>query len=230
MFSLCAVQNDRQWRARGEYDFFGVTAIKTTILLLGKQFLASIRYRRIYKWLLLIIFYLSLFRQGKQWPTSAHRYCGNGLPVDYLSSSRIVYVHFKSDDDVQDSGFKFTATEFSGTCAYECRVASNWLCEQIIFLASFSECARNYTALQGRLYGKSLSDCEQHINVPENYTITLYFTSLDFRTTHDCTETNAPLTVSRNMQIYWLWCYKISISNYRKIGLSVCILEWFRFQ
>lgn len=59
----------------------------------------------------------------------------------------------------------------------------------------FSECARNYTALQGRLYGKALSDCEQHINVPENYTITLYFASLDFRTTQDCIETSAPLAV-----------------------------------
>lgn len=59
------------------------------------------------------------------------------------------------------------------------------------------ECARNYTALQGRLYGKSLADCEQYITVPENYTITLYFASLDFRTTQECSETKAPLTVSQ---------------------------------
>lgn len=74
-----------------------------------------------------------------------------------------------------------------------------YLC-QIFFC--IAECARNYTALQGRLYGKQLSDCEQHIDVLENYMITLYFTSLDFRTDGDCTEINAPLTVSQIQQIY----------------------------
>lgn len=59
------------------------------------------------------------------------------------------------------------------------------------------ECARNYTAPQGRLYGKSLSDCEQYITVPENNTITLYFAALDFRTSQECTETKAPLAVSQ---------------------------------
>lgn len=59
------------------------------------------------------------------------------------------------------------------------------------------ECARNYTALQGRLYGRTLADCEQYITVPENHTITLYFASLDFRTTQECSETKAPLTVSQ---------------------------------
>lgn len=74
-------------------------------------------------WLILlnknIDFFNTLFScllngQGKQWPTSSHRYCGNGQPIDYLSSSRTIYVHFKSDDDIQESGFKFTAKVFSG--------------------------------------------------------------------------------------------------------------------
>lgn len=61
----------------------------------------------------------------------------------------------------------------------------------------FIECARNYTQPQGRLFGKTLSDCESYISVPENYTISLYFASLDFRLSGQCTENNTPLRVSR---------------------------------
>lgn len=58
------------------------------------------------------------------------------------------------------------------------------------------ECARNYTNPQGRIYGKTLSDCESFINVPENYMITLYFATFDPRLVGDCTESNTPLKVS----------------------------------
>lgn len=58
------------------------------------------------------------------------------------------------------------------------------------------ECNRNYTAPQGRLYGKTLSDCEQYIHVPENYMITLYFATMDFRIEKECTDDTTPLKVS----------------------------------
>lgn len=52
--------------------------------------------------------------QGKQWPTETHRYCGNTHPIDYLSSYKTIFVHFKSDQDVEQTGFKFTASIISG--------------------------------------------------------------------------------------------------------------------
>lgn len=63
-------------------------------------------------------------------------------------------------------------------------------------ILSFIECARNYTELQGRIFAKRLFDCESYVSVPENYTITLYFTSLDFRLSGQCTEDNTPIKVS----------------------------------
>ena len=54
------------------------------------------------------------FQLGRQWPTAAHRYCGNNTPIDYLSSYRTIYVHFKSNEQNEASGFKFTAKIFSG--------------------------------------------------------------------------------------------------------------------
>lgn len=74
------------------------------------------------------------------------------------------------------------------------------------------ECARNYTAPQGRLYGKTLSDCEQYITVPENYTITLYFASLDFRTTQECTETKSPLAVSQFYKWTLSWAITLNLN------------------
>lgn len=59
----------------------------------------------------------------------------------------------------------------------------------------FTECERNYTSLQGRLFGKSLFDCDQYIHVPQNYTITLYFASMDFRIDKDCSDDTMALKV-----------------------------------
>lgn len=58
-----------------------------------------------------------------------------------------------------------------------------------------TECARNYTTPQGRLYSKVSSDCELYISLPENYTISLYFTSLEFHLTEECSPDNTPLKV-----------------------------------
>lgn len=75
--------------------------------------------------------------------------------------------------------------------------------EEIVIEVSFFtiniliiECARNYTQPQGRIYGKALSNCESFIDVPENYTITLYFATFDTRLSGECTENNTPLKVS----------------------------------
>lgn len=79
-------------------------------------------------------------------------------------------MRFKSNEAVEKSGFKFTA-----------RI--------------YSDCARNYTSLQGRFLTKK-SDCDQYIHVPENYTITLYIHLADVLFNEDCTENNSALKVN----------------------------------
>lgn len=75
----------------------------------------------------------------------------------------------------------------------EVRLAkSKPLIERNLFF--FVECSRNYTALQGRFLVKLL-DCEQFIHVPENYTISLYFTSERYILLEECSESNAVLNV-----------------------------------
>lgn len=59
----------------------------------------------------------------------------------------------------------------------------------------YVDCARNYTALQGRLLTKK-SDCNLIIHVPENYTITLYIYLADFILNENCNENNSALKVS----------------------------------
>lgn len=119
--------------------------------------------------------------------------------MDYLSSAGKTYIRFKSNEIVEKSGFKFTASILDG------KVQSNYSIKTIqmqfiqfkticIFIL-LTACARNYTKPQGRLYAKKSVDCELHINVPENYTITLYFTSLEYHTSTPCTEDNMPLKV-----------------------------------
>ncbi|XP_055295203.1 cubilin homolog [Sitodiplosis mosellana] len=123
------------------------------------------------------------FYRGRQWPNAAHRYCGNNIPIDYFSSYRTISVSFKSNEKDEASGFRFTA--------------------KIV-----SECAQNYTQPQGRIFGKDLSDCESYISVPENYTITLYFTSLSFLLNRECTVDNTPLKIynGRNNELLESYC------------------------
>ncbi|XP_031624566.1 cubilin homolog [Contarinia nasturtii] len=123
------------------------------------------------------------FYTGRQWPTAAHRYCGNNTPIDYLSTYKKIYVHFKSNDDKEGLGFTFTAK-------------------------IFADCARNYSQPQGRLFGKELMDCDSYITVPENHTISLYFAILDMRLSDDCTENNTPLKIynARNNELIKSYC------------------------
>lgn len=114
--------------------------------------------------------------------------------MNYMSLYKNTYVHFKSNEVVEKSGFKFTAKILSGK--HSLSIHGRLLDILILLCISILECARNYTALQGRLYERKLSDCEQFISVPENYTITLYFTSLEIHMSGECTENNTPLKVS----------------------------------
>lgn len=76
----------------------------------------------------------------------------------------------------------------------------------------FTACARNYTKPQGRLFAKVSVDCELHIDVPENYTITLYFTALEYHTSTACTEDNMPLKVRA---IHWYFVLNKQKTNRR---------------
>jgi cubilin len=51
-------------------------------------------------------------------------------------------------------------------------------------------CSRNYTELQGRIIHQDITDCWVTIQVPENYTINLYFNNIFLPGTPDCSEAN----------------------------------------
>lgn len=67
-----------------------------------------------------------------------------------------------------------------------------------IDLMFFLDCARNYTALQGRFMTKK-SNCDQYIHVPENYTITLYINMAELLMNETCNENNTALEVSASV-------------------------------
>ncbi|XP_055601686.1 cubilin homolog [Uranotaenia lowii] len=108
----------------------------------------------------------SSFYHGTRNPNSHHIYCGRSeLPATYHSSSSKIYVKFESDASIDDRGFKLTARQTD-------------------------VCARNYTRLQGRInsnYMTRYEKCTVTIQVPKNYTISLYF-GLFYTHTTDCNE------------------------------------------
>lgn len=81
------------------------------------------------------------------------------------------------------------------------RVRAVLYCQNIILKCGFciwTACHRNYTSLQGRIVSTSLETCETHITVPENYTISLYFSRyyvFPSEYPYTCTDANKPLTV-----------------------------------
>uniref|UniRef100_A0A182INM1 Uncharacterized protein n=1 Tax=Anopheles atroparvus TaxID=41427 RepID=A0A182INM1_ANOAO len=96
------------------------------------------------------------FYQGTRYPNAYHIYCGSGnLPSTYVSITNRVYVKFESDFSIEGRGVALRIHESS-------------------------RCAKNYTALQGRLVQNEMAKnetCTITVEVPQNYTIALYFNS-----------------------------------------------------
>uniref|UniRef100_A0A182RN21 Cubilin n=1 Tax=Anopheles funestus TaxID=62324 RepID=A0A182RN21_ANOFN len=94
------------------------------------------------------------FYHGSRYANAYHIYCGNNyLPSTYLSIVNRVYVSFESDALIEGKGVSL-------------RVHESHLC------------AKNYTALQGRIVqSEMLKDqrCTITVEVPKNYTIAVYF-------------------------------------------------------
>ncbi|XP_058123035.1 cubilin homolog [Anopheles ziemanni] len=94
------------------------------------------------------------FYQGSRYPNGNHIYCGTGkLPGTYVSITNRVYVKFESDSTIESRGV-------------------------VLRVHQSSRCLQNYTALQGRLQQSEVSKdeaCTVSIEVPQNYTIALYF-------------------------------------------------------
>uniref|UniRef100_A0A1B0D3H0 Uncharacterized protein n=1 Tax=Phlebotomus papatasi TaxID=29031 RepID=A0A1B0D3H0_PHLPP len=95
------------------------------------------------------------FYMGTRHPIAHHHYCGNGTPVDYMSRTNKVHLNFRTDSEIEKSGFRIAAKTLKG-------------------------CHRNYTETQGRIYMSESRDCDHFIIAPENYTIAIYFISFSF--------------------------------------------------
>lgn len=107
--------------------------------------------------------YQPSFYMGIAGPTSPHVYCGSNLPHEYISQSNKIKIHFETNSATELAGFNFT-------------------------IKTIQSCARNYTALQGRIISADTPEnCRQFIKVPENYTISLYFHKFFFYDS-DCTK------------------------------------------
>ena len=103
------------------------------------------------------------FYSGIAGPVSPHVYCGNSLPHEYISQTHKIRINFQSNSEKEYAGFNFT-------------------------IRTMKECARNYTSLQGRIVSASkIGSCKTFIEVPENYTISLYFHRFYFYES-DCTK------------------------------------------
>ncbi|XP_073838257.1 cubilin [Musca autumnalis] len=90
-----------------------------------------------------------------------HIYCGNKIPNDYFSSSKSVFVKFKSNAEVAKTGFKLKATKAEG-------------------------CFRNFTGTQGRIKLAESSDhCDIYIKAPANTSLSLYYNEVMF-SEYDC--------------------------------------------
>lgn len=103
------------------------------------------------------------FYSGITGPTAPHVYCGSTLPHEYVSESKKIRITFKSNSEREFAGFKLA-------------------------IKTMESCARNYTALTGRLVSTSeVDDCNTTIKVSQNYTIALYFNRFFFYE-QDCTK------------------------------------------
>ncbi|XP_061386037.1 cubilin homolog [Musca vetustissima] len=92
-----------------------------------------------------------------------HIYCGSHIPDDYFSSSKSVFVKFKSNDKVAKGGFKLKATMAEG-------------------------CFRNFTGTQGRIkLAESTDHCDIYIKSPANTSLSLYYNELMF-SEYDCAQ------------------------------------------
>nr|XP_040240535.2 cubilin homolog [Anopheles coluzzii] len=94
------------------------------------------------------------FYHGSRYANAYNIYCGsNYLPSPYVSITNRVYVSFESDGQIEGKGVSLRVHESS-------------------------VCAKNYTALQGRIVQNELQkdqQCTITVQVPHNYTIALYF-------------------------------------------------------
>lgn len=126
--------------------------------------------------------------------TASHRYCGTQNDIEYNSQYRALDVRFKTNEAIEKSGFEFTAQSVPGICI---KIISRFLiistlgwkiltkCRQ----CSYSiDCQRSYTALQGRVHINTMNNCEATIQVPENNTIALYYSTTNIYTPSDCSE------------------------------------------
>ncbi|KAL7042861.1 hypothetical protein ACKWTF_001317 [Chironomus riparius] len=91
------------------------------------------------------------FYMGVSGPNAPHIYCGANIPHDYYSTSEKIKIMFTSNSENEFSGFKMD-------------------------IKAVSVCSRTFTALQGRIISDSKAEsCQTSINVPADYTISLYF-------------------------------------------------------
>lgn len=90
-----------------------------------------------------------------------HIYCGSQKPSDYFSSSKTVFIKFKSNENVTTSGFNLKATPAHG-------------------------CYRNFTGVHGSIrLEEYVEHCDVYIRSPQNTTLSLYYREATF-TEYDC--------------------------------------------
>lgn len=107
--------------------------------------------------------YQPSFYSGISGPTAPHVYCGSVIPHDYISETNKIKIRFNSNSVNEFKGFSFT-------------------------VKTMSSCARNFTALTGRLVSTDvMPDCKTTIKVPANHTISLFFHRFFFYE-QDCTK------------------------------------------
>jgi cubilin len=102
------------------------------------------------------------FYTGTSGPVAPHVYCGSQPPHDFYSQSANIKIRFKSDANVERTGFNLT-------------------------ISSLESCSRNFTALQGRLVSNNPNNCKSTIIVPSNFTISLFFVKF-YMAESDCTK------------------------------------------
>uniref|UniRef100_A0A182T6Y8 CUB domain-containing protein n=1 Tax=Anopheles maculatus TaxID=74869 RepID=A0A182T6Y8_9DIPT len=95
---------------------------------------------------------------GTRYANTYHVYCGNHyLPSTYISIKNRVYISFESDASIEAKGVSLLVHEST-------------------------LCTKNYTALQGRVVQTEIFQnqrCTITVQVPENYTIALYFNTFE---------------------------------------------------
>lgn len=54
------------------------------------------------------------FYTGKQFAAAPHLYCGSDLPNDFYSYSTKVHIRFRTNDEIENSGFQLEASILRG--------------------------------------------------------------------------------------------------------------------